>query len=1148
MAKLRPQLRFHGCATVNGKSFDLGKFEQGAFACAPAAAMSAAVLCLHNTATHPLAKEDYWQLARIRRIPKSSPALWKMSVSALAASCGAAGTALTGQEDARLAVIQIKRAEYAFQNPCVCQTLTALKAAMRQQNLPCSEGLTKGGMVDALLAAVGQTVSRQIYPNRAALDAQQAAVVERGVELATTAYNVRRALPPATRAKNILVSAGPGAGKTSTLTNLIAAILSGVPSARVAVLAFNVGAEATLRQRLRAFGVNSKEKMIPKSQLFVPGGGGGCAVLTFDKLAYRVCEHKAQLAVAASLAGGATAPPPANRTYRQTKENAGLYLAQAKAAAVANAPTANPYDTFDLVIVDEAQDVTGLEASIVEGLLATANTGLVAAGDPRQEVYTGANWYSKLWAAGVAAPAATAAHILPNNYRSAPEIVDALNAFSRSAFPSLHHDQVAVRPRAAPGSAPAVQIVCVPKKATPAETNSAVGEQVGAIMARHGPASCYGLAPVTLSEFRVGEVTTSARQTLYEHRPADIAVALIGEEKIPDGDVFVLATSRRIKGTERDNVVVFGADRDYNILVHDSTLAKLFYVAISRARDSLVLVTQRLERQRIKLLLDTFVRACTPPGGASVVMSAGAVSRPRKQKLVSVPVTGESLAAGGAGVADIAYAPDVPWSAAPAALPRLCEFPTNSGGRDFAGRLAEAHFAQGLMVAWETKTGRTAARPPLASFDGLKIVVSRSKEEFGIFYDEAGGGYVLCTSQANCAVLEQFRAECVGTCSPYVHAMLKFTALCGQTWTAGCALAEAEFTRRVSADAKTSAGGLLDLALTLLNCNADGLAEPKYWGRGKFPLSACRPDGKSASTVRPSDATVGYETDFVLTAGAASVPVEFKYTGQLTATHETQLYSYMEILGCPVGVLFNGASGEARVLRKTPPPTTRFLNTNRFVCHARTLHALRNAKSAALTYLAEFTIRPPANLVSQKYTAAVSFDIESDEHKNTTEIGAVAVSLTDWSVIGTFQARAPSMRPTSGAKKNGNTTKKYIENLVGLERAPGGGATAADEGKELERAFLGWCAELSPRCVFMHWSGSDRSVIGDAAAVDVYQECFIPWLDLKTANRGRRNNTSLSCAMSQLLPHLPFAAHQAFEDALGCLAAAVAMVDLSSTV
>jgi hypothetical protein len=304
------------------------------------------------------------------------------------------------------------------------------------------------------------------------------------------------------------------------------------------------------------------------------------------------------------------------------------------------------------------------------------------------------------------------------------------------------------------------------------------------------------------------------------------------------------------------------------------------------------------------------------------------------------------------------------------------------------------------------------------------------------------------------------------------------------------------------------------------------------------------------------DSKVSFECDAIV----GGVPVEFKYTNELSDEHERQLYSYMVMVQSAVGVLFNGRTGECRVLRSRLNRPKRCADPE-YMCRARALLALRTSRSASLRHLAPHAITPPAMLRGTgdggiSFTTAISVDTETDENGFVTEIGAVAISLADWSILGTFQERVPcTVVPQVGRDSvvAGPFGRDFFEGLTGLRRtATTWDAAAGTQSDALEQDFKVWCQEMSSvPAVYLHWAGSEKQLLGEhAATLDIFSSCFVPWLELKRGGgagvKARQGSTDLGSAMQQLLPHVPFVSHCAFEDALATLAVLVATVNTGS--
>ena len=775
--------------------------------------------------------------------------------------------------------------------------------------------------------------------------------------------------------------------------------------------------------------------------------------------------------------------------------------------------------------------------------------------------------------------------MLNRNYRSAPQIVHALNAFSKAAFPTLHHDQIPVRPDESQNGKDPLRIISVPWAGTSAATDQAVGEQVGAILASRAPSDAYGLVPVTLNKFKLETATAAVRQTVHSFQPSERILVLdpsankddIGAAK----DAYVLATSRRIKGTERPLVVAYGIDRDYDVTVDPAAICKLIFVQLSRARDELVLVTQRLTRQRIKTIIAPFIKSVTT---SSTVITAEPVQKPQALQLIPIPVTGENLGSGGGtGLSQVPFVGRAPWDVENSSLPALGDVRTDKCDYDFLGCLAEAHVARAVnkVCSAHVKSGVFPAdmtiRTPLASPGDLKIVESRHRSEHGIS-TTSEGEYILCTSRDNREMLNQVIKD-LGphyseAGSPYFHAMIAFTARCGTPWTVSQDLGEAALNATIAANADIAAGALVDL-LTTLGTESETRALA-HWRGIAMHMEPCRRFTRSdlaangfggAGADQPltptamvniapgqvkklSNARVHGEVDILI----HGIPVELKHTRELTPEHERQLFCYMMMCASPIGVLYSSRTGETRILRVRDYETA----FAQFMCNARSVLAMRSARTMNLQHLNKHAICPPSEIrttsgaatslsAAAPATTAIVLDVESDDKGLTTEIGAVAVSLTDWEVLGTFQARVPSAMPiVQGMKQRSSGAQYHVEKVTGLRR--GGTPTFHEtESAELERRFKSWCGEISTVSpIYLHWAGSEKKLIGNARTLDVHKSCYVPWLDHKNGLQAKGTQRSnLSTAMEQLLPQLPFFAHQAFEDALATLAILLVTIQLT---
>ncbi|SHN44609.1 UvrD-helicase domain-containing protein [Cryptosporangium aurantiacum] len=226
----------------------------------------------------------------------------------------------------------------------------------------------------------------------------------------------------------LLVVAGPGTGKTRTLTHRVAYLVAerGVAAESCLAITFTRRAAAELSERLAAL---------------LPDGSGMPFVATFHALALTICreQHVAlgfdappsvaddadRAAVLAELDVPADKPVPdeLREDYRKRLRSRGLLeLDELVPLAV---PLASAYRTrWKHVLVDEYQDVDASQYALL-GALVPADGNLFAIGDPDQSIYSfrGADFgYFLQFESDY--PAATTV-TLSRNYRSAPPIVAA---------------------------------------------------------------------------------------------------------------------------------------------------------------------------------------------------------------------------------------------------------------------------------------------------------------------------------------------------------------------------------------------------------------------------------------------------------------------------------------------------------------------------------------------------------------------------------------------------------------------------------------------------------------------------------------------------------------------------------------------------
>jgi DNA helicase II / ATP-dependent DNA helicase PcrA len=274
----------------------------------------------------------------------------------------------------------------------------------------------------------------------------------------------------------LMIIAGPGTGKTRTLTYRIAAQVSelGLPPEACLALTFTRRAAREVRERL--------------DQL-IPAQAARLTVTTFHGLGlmilrehatragltpdFGIADEQARLGVAAELAGSqrggrqllaaAAADPERRAEFRRALASRDLVdfdaLVELPAALLGSEPALAEAlrERWRLISVDEYQDIDASQYALLR-LLSGDGAGLTVIGDPDQAIYgfRGADvgFFLRF---GADYPGATTAH-LTRNYRSAPVIVTgALQAIAPSTLvPGRVLRAVALtpgRPSTAPGRA-----------------------------------------------------------------------------------------------------------------------------------------------------------------------------------------------------------------------------------------------------------------------------------------------------------------------------------------------------------------------------------------------------------------------------------------------------------------------------------------------------------------------------------------------------------------------------------------------------------------------------------------------------------------------------------------------------------------------
>jgi len=340
----------------------------------------------------------------------------------------------------------------------------------------------------------------------------------------------------------LIVSAGPGAGKTTTIVHL----LQKMSSDRCLVLAFNRAARDNLKHRLKRLGVSigAKAKVMSDNR--------SVFVMSFDEFAYQVCAKD-------------------NKFFRSDD-----YL-KTKQKALRILPSSS-FPRLDLLVIDEAQDMSSILGEFIDQLAQRSRATYIF-GDPRQELYPGCSWFSSRWTA----TDDTEKAFLRYNHRSGKEIVRFLNEFSRTHFPTLHHDQIATRP-------------------DDGEIDFYDAEEATECMIGDAQYSdlCF-LSPISIQKYNLDVNTNNIRQVVYGKLGIAPRVLNADESNFDIQKECIIATSKKFKGLEKDVVMVYGIDRPYTELnIPWETLVKSLFVCLSRAKDRLLLLFEHDAMRKIR--------------------------------------------------------------------------------------------------------------------------------------------------------------------------------------------------------------------------------------------------------------------------------------------------------------------------------------------------------------------------------------------------------------------------------------------------------------------------------------------------------------------------------------------------------------------
>jgi hypothetical protein len=992
-----------------------------------------------------LKKEDYVLLARKRKLPYTTAALWHLKLDTLKEEINN----INGMEFTHLQKQEKKRLSY------INYSTSSLKELLQERNLPIS-GKTRGGNIDAILEVAPP---KPFIPD----EDQQLAIARR--------YD-----------KELIINAGPGSGKTSTLCTILSTTYSERPQERLLILVYNKNAEKVLIAKLKCL----KCKIIPKGKVY-DTKYKGVAVLTFDKFGYQATTAAVKL----NQTFSSSSSQYVNKTsYRLSLETAVNNIKYTKC-------------NWNAIFIDEAQDMTETHERVIQEIC-KANIieyRLCMAGDPRQELYNGATFFSYKWKNSFS----KYKHILHYNHRSSKNIVKALNIYSKANFPSLHHDQIATRDEEG-------EFLALVE-----EDNIKKGELIGTCIAECEPNEAYALTPVTLDKFGLALTTAITRQTISDLQPG-ILVNIFGEYAPHSYDI---ATSKKMKGTERETVVVYGLDVDYSILIDDTMMKKLIFVALSRAKDNLYIVTSLVTNPRIKNILEALLSSVgirtLPPVRQNIMLPS-----------FSIEVAGNT----GSGLdTGLSTCEGIKVKILSTGITAALHLPTTSGA-DFVGHYAEALIVQALNLELFTP-------------DNITIIKAAHQEMIGPY--RVNNKYIIEVPSSHLIKMHTLLEECKRLNykgkdgAAFTHATLKYSLAILKLWTVGKDLLQIATTS--CQQSNNIVQYIKDNNITPDNTrnirsNKDFIYSP--YSQEPLPL-------RRRGTNTASFGVISYIPDIM-----AGYPIEIKHVVKLTNCHRRQASIYACLTRCDKAMLLNSRDGSVEYIAAA--------NYNEVINTAKAVLTLRLARQQVLSTLAEKAIRPNKNLfrgciiaVDIECESRDIFNSNNNSNDNITEIGAVAFSAIDFTILGVYDKRPACVREmtpeevdtTVENNSSFNNNWSTVEALTGLVVTDK--YKLASQSKALLKDFDLWVNSLSSKRSILHWGGSEKSLFGYLGTChNLQHEVFRSWLDIN--NCPRNNMVSLSFAIEQVIPHFRFRAHCAFEDSLATVALYLATTSFEGVV
>lgn len=939
---------------------------------------------------------------------------------------------------------------------------------------------------------------------------------------------------------SIVVSAGPGSGKTNTMAHLIVKLSQ--QGKRVLTVMFNVSAEKNIMSRIEAF--DGKITRIPGNfNPWMIGSGGkedlssnAIVCQTFNKLAYRIIKsapkkRKTSSDVQSDDAKTFSIEDEIENMFNLDDDDGAKYsrdeldiedgkdefkmpeLGDQIPAATSIMKEHPIIRKFDYLIIDEAQDICGKYQDFVSELNNIAKY-VIFVGDPRQEIYPGSRFFSDLYSTSPEEYKFTMRY----NHRSCSKIIEMLNLYSKSSFTTLHHDQL-IGTTPEPNDISGVKLITCDREV--------LSYAIATELCKYTPNDVYIITPVTVRKFGLGPVFMGVRNALVEAGCVYPLVTLSDEGKYnPSDQIYYAGSARKLKGTERKTVILVGAEILYTQFgINEIEYRKLLFVCLSRAIENLIIIIPKYSAIDPESPFAKVIR-CDNENEFKFVAPAII----QKKLLTTLRIKDDLCASKTINIdyKELKPEPDdnIPKGSHTAPVCLFGDKKESSivssimkikHNEDFVGLYIEALVA--LKMGANVSKWQEIIKNPEKNIRVLSPSDTITSHSMGTFYEtHKDGTIILLLRHGEKPSVPTELIECKD--AAYVLTVLNYSAQIGKWWIAS----------KTVLDAAKSVATELDKVIESV-CNyiatkvpLDSGTIPK-WGENVDKSIKCERSPLTSAWIKGI-------ADLMF----PNLVVELKFAmHRIEHLRQTAIYSALQDRP---GLLIN--LFENKVYTVEPVIKTELDQ------YGRLLLALKNGKSSNLGK----RIHCDKDLFG---SVLVALDVETDgfpPHAPLLEVGACAWYFGTEDIEGTFSMVINDAKTFDRAEASTIKTKLSLASqLTGILPPP----NVEKSGNLLRKNVTKWYNTLSGRKIGLVWgdckdfeaAGLNSLHSGPSKVINVYR-LYKDWLELNGCKRHA--NTKLEDAVSHLFKSdFVFHPHRAYEDVCATVAIFNAIVDFGGS-